>query len=290
MKHARRLVIAVLAFVLAAEAHRPHVMGHRGCRALRSENTLAAFQHAVKLGVDVVEFDMVITANNRIIVNHDVTVNLDNCFLPDTSEPKGPLFIRLLTFEEIRQFDCGSRKNRNYPKQTPVPGARMPSLEEAFELLRNSSVDLMIETKMAAEGSPARVSPGHFVRVLHKAIARYGLQRRIILQSFDHRTLEEMRKLDPEVRLCMLNPAKRLPDYVKPALELGAAIQFINHRIIGPDDVAQLHAAGLKVFSGTTDDPKVWKMLVEYGVDGILTDDPAALIAFLSTGGNGDEQ
>ena len=87
-----------------------------------------------------------------------------------------------------------------------------------------------------------------------------------------------MRKLNPQVRLCMLNPRTRLPDYVAPAKALGAHIQFINFRIIQKSDVDALHAAGLQVFSGTTSDPTVWKQLTALGVDGILTDNPLDLL------------
>jgi glycerophosphoryl diester phosphodiesterase len=78
----------------------------------------------------------------------------------------------------------------------------------------------------------------------------------------------------------MLNPRTRRPDYVAPAKALGAHIQFINFRIIEKRDVDALHAAGLKVFSGTTSDPAVWKKLIEMNVDGILTDNPLDLRSF----------
>ena len=257
------------------------VMGHRGSRAARSENTLAAFEHAAKVGADVVEFDLVVTKDDRLVVNHDVSINNENCFIPGKPDSKEPIPIRTLTFDQVRQYDCGTRKNPSFPKQVPVPGARIPSFEEALELLKPMKVDLMIETKMAPPGSPHEVDPKHFVELLYRTVSRYGIADRVILQSFDHRALREMRKLDPKIRLCMLNPARRLPDYIGPAKELGAAIQFINFRVIQPNDVEKLHAAGLKIFSGTTDDPSVWKKLADAKVDGILTDDPKALVDFL---------
>lgn len=274
-----RLVVPLL--VSAAVAAQPLVVGHRGCRALRSENTLAAFEHAVSLGVDVVELDTVVTADDRILVNHDVSVNTRNCFIPGAPAPAGPLYIRLLRFAETQRFDCGSRKNPAYPRQQPVPGARMPALEEVFDHLRNAKAELMIETKMARDGNPHCVEPRHFVALLNALIERHGFADRVILQSSDHRTLREMRRLNPRVRLCPLNPRERLPDYVAAAKELGAEFQYINWAIIKPGDVSRLHANGIKVFSGTTDDPAIWRRLAEMKVDGILTDDPAGLIELL---------
>jgi glycerophosphoryl diester phosphodiesterase len=157
----------------------------------------------------------------------------------------------------------------------------MPLVGEAFELLRGAGVDMLVETKMARDGDEHFVPPRHFVELLHREIERHGVAERVILQSFDHRTLAEMRKLNPAVRLCLLNPRKRLEDYVAPALEIGAEWQFINWAIIEPGDVEALHEAGVKLFSGTTDDPEVWKRLRKMGVDGIVTDDPASLVQFL---------
>jgi glycerophosphoryl diester phosphodiesterase len=277
-----KLALALLLTVTAlAQAPAPLVMGHRGCRALRSENTLAAFRHALELGVDVIEFDAVVTADDRLLVNHDVSVNLDHCFLPGGRTPAAPLYIRLLPTAELQRFDCGTRKNKSYPNQIPVPGARMPAVEEVFSLLRDADVDMMVETKMARDGDPHFVPPRHFAGLLHREIERHGVRDRIILQSFDHRTLREMHKLDPTIRLCLLNPRTRLDDYLTPARDLNATYQFINWAIIEPGDVELLHDAGIKVFSGTTDDPKIWRRLRDLNVDGILTDDPAGLLSEL---------
>jgi glycerophosphoryl diester phosphodiesterase len=155
----------------------------------------------------------------------------------------------------------------------------MPALADVLSLLRDSDADLMIETKMARDTDPHFVSPHYFVDLLYPEIKRHGVADRVILQSFDHRTLTEMHKLDPSIRLCLLNPRTRLNDYVTPARELDATYQFINWAIIDPRDVESLHNAGIKVFSGTTDDPKVWRRLRDLNVDGILTDDPAGLLA-----------
>jgi glycerophosphoryl diester phosphodiesterase len=280
------LPLALLLTVAAlAQPTTPLVMGHRGCRALRSENTLAAFRHAVELGVDVVEFDTVITADDRIIVNHDVAVNLENCFVPGETPPPGPLYIRLMSFAELQRFDCGTRQNPDYPNQVTDPGARMPGLAEVFSLLRDAGVDMMIETKMAREGDAHFVPPRRFAELLYQEIKRHGVRDRIILQSFDHRTLREMHRLDPSIRLCLLNSRTRLDDYLAPAREFNATYQFINWAVIEPGDVEALHDAGIKVFSGTADDPKVWRRLRELNVDGILTDDPAGLLAEFRSGG-----
>jgi glycerophosphoryl diester phosphodiesterase len=167
----------------------------------------------------------------------------------DLTTPKGP--VRLHNFKDLDR----------------------PALEDLLELIQGKDLTVMLETKMAQPGAPDYVEPATVVETINKQ-----LLKQIILQSFDHRTLAEMRKRNPEVRLCMLNPRTHLPDYVTPAKALGAHIQFINFRIIQKSDVDALHAAGLQVFSGTTSDPNVWKQLTTLGVDGILTDNPLDLL------------
>ena len=72
-----RFLLLVASIVSAAE--KPIVIAHRGGAALRPENTIAAFHHAVTLGVDMLEFDMNVTADNRIVIHHDSTVNAEVC-------------------------------------------------------------------------------------------------------------------------------------------------------------------------------------------------------------------
>lgn len=225
-------------------------------------------------GVPVLELDVVMSADGFLVVHHDLAVNEQIC------KPGGG-FISLLTLKKLWEMDCGSTRHPSYPKQVTAPGARLPVLEEVFELVQGTKTKLMVETKMAKDGEPHFIAPAKIVAAMDRAIRRYGLEDQVWLQSFDHRTLSEMRKLNPRIRLIMLNPKARQPDYVSPAKELGGATQFINFAVIEERDVKALRAAGLQVFSGTTDDPKEWKKLSAFGVDAILTDDPAGLTALL---------
>jgi glycerophosphoryl diester phosphodiesterase len=273
----RLLLCALAALPLLAQ---PLVIAHRGGKAIRSENTMAAFRQSITVAnlsgaVPFLEADAVMTSDGRLIVHHDLKVNPQLCRLDGrTVEARA---IRLMSFAETQRYDCGSVRHPDLPTQRTAPGARMPALEELLELVADSNAVLFLETKMAKDGAADFVAPATVVEAIDLAVRRYGLSSRVILQSADHRTLAEMKKRNAQVRLCMLNPQTRLPDYVGPAQKLGAQIQFINFRIIEARDVAALHAAGIQVYSGTTDDPKVWDQLIALGVDAILTDRPGAL-------------
>jgi glycerophosphoryl diester phosphodiesterase len=245
----------------------PLVIGHRGCRALRPENTIPAFTHALAGGADVLELDVVVTRDNALVVHHDLALE---------GKP-----VRSMTLPEVVAFDRGGTSSPGFPKQVRMPGVRIPTLEEVFAFARTRKARLMVETKV----DPG-VDPEWFASAIDTLIRKYGLSRTLLLQSFDHRTLHAMRKRNPEVGLVLLNPAKRLEDYVGPAKALGpGAIQFVNFRVVDAGIVQTLHAAGVKVFSGTTDDREAWARLRAMGIDGILTDDPVALRTELGQGG-----
>lgn len=249
--------------LLVLSLHAQTVIAHRGGKDQAPENTMAAFRTAIANGVKVLELDVVLSQDGYLIVHHDLELNKHNC----RGEHSGP--ISLLTLKQLWTLDCGDPKH---------PGQRLPVLEEVLELAQHSKVTLMIETKMATDQQPHFIAPAKVVDALHAAIQRYKIADQIWLQSFDHRTLAEMKKRNPSVKLVLLNPRTRLDDYVAPAKSLGAYAQLINFRIIEKRDVDALHAAGIQVISGTTSDLAEWKKLKALGVDAILTDDPLGLL------------
>src|SRR3954462_3984540 len=103
-----RLGFALLLTMNGTEAaSRILVHGHRGARAMRPENTLPAFEYALQVGVDVLELDVAVTKDNVLVASHDPTLLPAIC-----PGPKPHAVIRELTFEELRQYDCGGVKNR----------------------------------------------------------------------------------------------------------------------------------------------------------------------------------
>ena len=222
------------------------MIGHRGCRALRPENTIPAFEHALAVGADVLELDVVVTKDRHLVVHHDL-------------ELAGKK-VHLLTLRRrgsCRAFDPGGTRSAGFTRQVLMPNVKIPMLEEVFAFARQKKARLMVETKVDPD-----VDPDWFAGAVDKLIRKYELSDRILLQSFDHRTLVAMRKLNPAVGLVLLNPARNLGDYIGPAKALGPrAIQFVNFRVIDASIVSGLHKAGVQVFSGTTDDPAEWAKL-----------------------------
>jgi glycerophosphoryl diester phosphodiesterase len=270
----RALLWIVLAMTTEA-ATRIQVHGHRGARAMRPENTIPAFQYAIGIGVDVLELDMAVTKDNVLVVSHDPTL------LPKICEgPKPGAVIHELTLSQLHEYDCGKRKNSDFPKQQPVPGTRVPTLDEVFDLASGSNVEFNIETKIFLDKPELTPSPEEFVKLVLAEIRKHHLEKRVILQSFDFRTLHAMKILAPEIRLAALyeGPPK---SFVEIAKEADAGIISPHYSLVTKEQVASAHQAGLEVVPWTANKPADWDKLVDAKVDAIISDDPAELIAYL---------
>jgi glycerophosphoryl diester phosphodiesterase len=261
--------------MISGAAGRILVQGHRGARAVLPENTLPAFEYAITAGVDALELDIAVTKDNVAVVSHDPTINPVIC-----TGPKTGAAIRELTLAELRQYDCGGLKNAAYPKQKPVPGTRIPTLDEVFALAGRGSFDFNIETKIFAARPQLAPPPEEFARLVLDAIRRHKLERRVILQSFDFRTLRAMKKLAPEIRRSAL-VEKSAPDFVAIARDAEAQIISPQYPLVTKEQVELAHKAGIQVVAWTANTEEQWKKLIEAGVDAIISDDPAELIAYL---------
>ncbi|HZT37679.1 MAG TPA: glycerophosphodiester phosphodiesterase [Bryobacteraceae bacterium] len=274
-------IVAILSLMAAGTlaANRILVHGHRGARAVRPENTLPAFEYAIQTGVDALELDVAVTKDNVLVVSHDPVLHAPVC-----SGPRDGAVIRELTFQQVLEFDCGSHKNPLFPRQEPAPGTRIPSLDEVFALASRGGFDYNVETKSFPDHPEFTPPPEEFSRMLLEAIRKRKLEKRVIVQSFDFRTLLAMKRMAPEIRLAALveNDPR---DFVTIAREAQAAIISPHYNLVTPEKVRQAHAAGLMVVPWTANAPAQWDRLVAAGVDAIISDDPAELIAYLKRRG-----
>jgi glycerophosphoryl diester phosphodiesterase len=264
----------------AAEQPRILVHGHRGARARRPENTIPAFQYAIEQGVDVLEMDMAVTKDNVIVISHDPILQPPVCAGPQPSA-----VIRQLTLAEVRRWDCGAVRNPKFAQQQTVPGTRIPTLDDVFRLATRGAFDFNIETKSFPNRPEYTPPPEEFARLVLDKVRQYKLEKRVILQSFDFRTLVAMRKLAPEIRLSALIQGSQR-DFPSIAAEAAQAeIISPEFSLVTPSKVEAAHKAGLQVAPWTANTEADWDRLIQAKVDAIITDDPAALIAHLKTKG-----
>lgn len=290
---------------------------HRGGRDARPENTLASFAYAMELGVTTLEMDMQMTKDGHIVISHNPFMNPNLAQLNGKYVEANKYDIRTMTLAEVKQFDLGTMnpKAGDYYEghgktQVSVPGTKMPTLEEVFELAQaygNDKVIFNIETKSYADPEDAAYknspNPAVFVKKVNEIVKKYGMEDRVTLQSFDWRTLKEMKKINPNITLvalsseqpswgwvdgCYLKVGDKKPspwlgglnindyhgNYVKAAHDIGADIVSPYWEELSPQLVSEAHELGMKVVPWTVNNPQKMNMLIDMGVDGMISDKP----------------
>ena len=302
---------------------------HRGGRDARPENTLYSYAYAMEMGATSIECDMQLTKDNRIvmshnpILNHKITKDKNGTYVED-----GKYDIRLMTLDEIRKFDVGvmDPKGGEYYEghgktQITVPGAQIPTLDELFELVQeygDQKVIINAETKsypdpLSGDAYKNNVDPVRFVKAFNDVVKKYGMEDRVLLQSFDWRTLVEMKKLNPKISLVAL--WQEQPSWGPDAVSLRAyqkgkspwlggldiddyqgnpilAAKAIGVDIVSPyypeiskQDVDLAHELGMKVVPWTVNSVNDINMMVDMGVDGMISDKPWILRSVLEKRG-----
>lgn len=285
--------------------------GHRGTRGLAPENTLAAFQRALAIGVTTLETDLGVTRDGVLVISHDPYLNPDLVRGPNGAwlSGKGPP-IHSLTLAELQRYQLGrinpaSAYAKQFPLQQPVDGQRFPTLAQVFALGTGNGVRFNIETKITPASGDDTVDPATFARLVVEAIRTAGYGDRVTVQSFDWRTLVEVKKVAPEIATACLTIESPNEDTVRrrgtapsPWLAGFDLAQYVGSlprlaqaagcgtwsmfwRNLTPAEVAESHALGLKVLPWTVNDPTDMARLVDLDVDGIITDYPDRLRALL---------
>ena len=296
--------------LLGGCASRFDVQGHRGARGLAPENTLAAFRAALAAGVDTVESDMAVTRDGVIVMAHDSHLNPQIVRQADgrwIDPPGAP--IRSLTLAQLRTYDVGRLRPegdyaRQWPRQQPADGERIPTLSELIELVKAQPrrVALNLETKITPTSGEDVVAPAEFARRVVDAVRAAGLQSSVTIQSFDWRTLLEVRRLAPEIATACLTIETERSSTVRPgpdgASPWHAGLKAADHagsvprlvaaagcstwsmfwRDLTEPRVREARALGLKVLPWTVNETADMSRLIGWGVDGLITDYPDRLI------------
>ncbi|MBU0554182.1 glycerophosphodiester phosphodiesterase [Myxococcota bacterium] len=260
------------------------IQGHRGARALRPENTLDAFAYAAEVGADVLEMDLLMTADDHIVVAHDPTLSPARCLDALGRRLSHAPALRALTLAQLKGYDCGALPHPRFPRQEARPGARVPTLDEVFRWAashpQGRAIRFNLEVKLIPGRPDLTPPPADFARGLIALIRAHEVTARVNVQCFDGALLHAMAAQAPEITRALLIAENRI-DHVAAAAAVGARIISPHHHWITAEDVARMHAAGLRVIPWTLNAPEDWRRALEMGVDGIITDDPAGLRAFL---------
>ncbi len=302
-------MFVVVLFCLSGVAQAFDLQAHRGGRGLHPENTLTAFESAARLGVTTLELDVGITADGVPVVSHESVLN--PLFTRDArgewlSSP-GPL-IHSLTLAQLQTYDVGrlqpgSVYAREFNAQQAADGERVPTLAAVFERVKTlgfGHLNFNIETKLDPNAPGDTLIPEPFVRAVLAVIRQAGMTQRVMLQSFDWRTLDVVHMLAPDMRTVYLTGAPpmagspnealwtsgrklsayggSMPKLVRAAAQAAKGVTWSPHwRQLNEAQLKQAQALGLSVVPWTVNESADMKRLMDWGVDGLITDYPDRL-------------
>jgi glycerophosphoryl diester phosphodiesterase len=263
------------------------IHGHRGARGLWPENTITGFIEALRLGVDYLEMDVVISADKKVVVSHEPWMNPDFCTGPGGKEIEKSgeqLNLYKMNYVEIARYDCGKKSNKEFPQQKEVPEYK-PLLSEvvakvdAFSKVNHLPlVNYNIEIKSEIQHDEIyNPKPGVFVDLVLTEIKRLQIGSRVMLQSFDIRILQEIRKKDTLVPISLLVENTHGLETNLKNLGFIPEIYAPDFHLINEDLIEALNARNIKLITWTVNEISDMKRLMELGVKGIITDYPNRL-------------
>ena len=237
------------------------VIAHRGFSGAAPENTLAAFRKAIEIGSDMIELDIQLSKDGKILVLHDET-------LEDTTDGKGKVVDH--TLQELKKLDAGSRFRAEFS------GERIPTLREVLDLAKGR-VLVNIEIKNPDHGQyPITELANKALKEVKKA----GMTDQVIFSSFNPISLDYIGKTEPQARVAFLyhRPWNSLPE-----LTGGREYRVLNlHNIhLTREKVGRIRKEGIKLNVYTVNSKAELEQFVNWGVDGIITNYPDRLIGIL---------
>jgi glycerophosphoryl diester phosphodiesterase len=281
------------------------LQGHRGARGLLPENTLPAYEQALRIGVTTLELDVGVSSDGVVVISHDRALNPEITRDAAGQWLPAPVLVNTLTLQQLQSYDVGrinpaSDYARRFASQTPRDGTHMPTLAELFERMQAvqaNAVQFNIETKISPEQPGETVSLEVFVDKLLAVVRAHGMQARVIVQSFDWRTLALVQQRAPGMRTAYLTAQQPWTDNIQPKAtdspRWTGAVRYEDHsdvpsmvkaaggHIWSPyfgDVTAALvqkaHALGLKVVPWTVNTEQDLQAIIDLGVDGLISDYP----------------
>lgn len=257
-------------------AERALVWAHRGASGYAPENTLAAFQEAIDMGVDGIELDVQLTKDGQIVVIHDETVDR-------TTDGKG--WVKDLTFDEIRALDAsyqnlmqGGEVVKLAKRFEEYESAQIPTMEEVFELIKPTKLWINIELKTGIVFYPKLEE-----RIVEMT-KKYGMEDRVIYSSFNHYSVEKIREIDPTAQTGLLyaDGTIDMPSYGK---KYGVkALHPALYNLQFPGFVEECMKEGLELNVWTVNEPQYVEMCKAAHVHAVITNYPDMAMEILNQG------
>jgi glycerophosphoryl diester phosphodiesterase len=250
MKYAALLIFAIS---MAAQPRQIVAISHRGEHLQRPENTIPAFEEAIRVGADFIEVDVQTTSDGKLVLSHDATV--DRC-----TDGKGR--VDSMTFEQVEALDAGIKKGSQYA------GTRIPTFDQALELARGK-IGIYVDIKNASAGD------------LVRHIVDHGMADQVVMYCKPN-MCKQIQDLNPKLKVMpesnSVEHSHMLVDLLHPKVIAFGAGDF------KPEIIAVSKEANALIYvdiMGKTDAPEGWQAAIDAGADGLQTDRPGPLVEWL---------
>ncbi|WP_343524688.1 glycerophosphodiester phosphodiesterase family protein [Pedobacter sp.] len=277
--------LALLCFNVSAQKKKFDIQGKAGARGIMPENTIEGMLKALDLGVTTLEMDAVISKDKQVVLsqepyfNNEISLQLNG--KPITLKDQKKFNIYQMDYEEVKKFDVGSKVHSRFPGQMKFK-AYKPLLTETIDAVeayvkehKLAKPMYSIETKTIKNGdNEFHPEPAEFVDLIMEIINAKKLSKRVILESFDMRTLQYLHEKYPKIQTSLLIDEKEpFEDYIE-KLGFKPTIYSPYSVLVGKGLVDRCHAMGIKIIPWTVNTVKELKYFMDLGVDGVLTDYP----------------
>ena len=267
--------------------------GNRGFRGMYPENSIQGFTRAVKIGVNTVEMDVVISKDNQIVVSHEQFISDDVCSTPDgkpiTEADKEKYKIYAMSYDEIKKFDCGSRGNSRFTDQVKQ-SMHKPLLKEVIDAVEQyvkennlPPVNYNIQLVSFKKGYEVlQPEPPQYSKLVYDEVKNKGVLARTLFSSFDIKILQEIYKTDEAAMTALMS--EKSTDVLETNLKdlhFNPTVYSPNFLICNKAMITKCHALGIKVIAWTPNEMTKMTALKNDGVDGIISDYPDRAIKAL---------
>ena len=286
--HKKLLILSVAIFLLfnaSAQKRKFDVQGKAGARGIMPENTIQGMLKALDLGVTTLEMDAVISKDKQVVLSQEPYFNNEISLMPNgkaiTFKDQKNYNIYKMDYEQVKKFDVGSKVHARFPGQMKFK-AYKPLLSETIDAVeayvkenRLARPVYNIETKTIKNGdNEFHPEPAEFVDLIMEVVNAKKISKRVIIESFDMRTLQYLHEKYPKIQTSLLIDEKEpFEDYItklgfKPTIYSPYAV------LVGKGLVDRCHEMGIKIIPWTVNTIKDLKYFMSLGVDGVITDFP----------------
>ncbi|MGA9650508.1 glycerophosphodiester phosphodiesterase family protein [Pedobacter sp.] len=268
-----------------AQKQKFDVQGKAGARGIMPENTIKGMLKALDLGVNTLEMDAVISKDKQVVLSQEPYFNNEISLQPNgkaiTLKDQKNFNIYKMNYDEIRKFDVGSKVHNRFPGQMKYKASK-PLLSETIDAVEQYVKEnklakpvYSIETKTIKNGdNEFHPEPAEFVDLIMDVINNKKLAKRVIIESFDMRTLQYLHEKYPKIQTSLLIDEKEPFETYIEKLGFKPTIYSPYSILVGKGLVDRCHAMGIKIIPWTVNTIKDIKYFMDLGVDGVITDYP----------------